>query len=120
MSGIVEFLRARIGEDEKDILPRADGRKRRESGGWSRKRRMAECEAKRRIIERHQSTEVLDHWEFGCTCGFRDHRKSECVACGNTTYDEGELTRPFGPCPDIRLLALPYADHPDFDETWRG
>jgi hypothetical protein len=78
-----------------------------------------EVEAKRRIVALHQTGPVLDHWEFGCTCGFGDHRRSEC-ACGKTTYDEGEYQRPYGPCPTLCALAQPYADHPDFREEWRG
>jgi len=59
-------------------------------------RLLAECEAKRRIIEVHLSG---DAWCDHCSGG--EHR-------GNPDA-----------CPTLRLLALPYADHPDYDETWR-
>ena len=63
---------------------------------WDPARVLAECEAKRRIVEVHLSGEA---WCDHCSGG--EHR-------GNPDA-----------CPTLRLLALPYADHPDYDETWR-
>jgi hypothetical protein len=80
---------------------------------------LAECEAKRQIVALHHSTAVADHYTFGCCCGFKDHRLSLCEGCENVTYDEGELARPYGPCPDLRILASVYADHPDYRREWR-
>ena len=80
---------------------------------------LAECEAKRAVVELHADGEVLDHWEYECTCGFSDHRLSECKGCVWHTYDEGELKRRYSPCRTLSLLALPYADHPDCREEWR-
>ena len=47
-----------------------------------------------------------------------------CRTCGGTDalYDDGTAPpdRPAAyPCPTLRLLALPYADHPDYQEEWR-
>lgn len=55
---------------------------------------LAECKAKRRIVELHQA-EDGQHPDF----------------CG---HDLREL-----PCPTLCLLALPYADHPDYRDEWR-
>ena len=83
---LTEFLLARITEDEN---------KARECEEWpdcfacpthetfNTARVLAECAAKRRIVEHH------------------------------APYAGGSGR------PTLLLLALPYADHPDYDETWR-
>lgn len=53
---------------------------------------LAECEAKRRIVEWH------------------DCEPEHVWGCGACTHDR--------PCV-LALLALPYADHPDYREEWR-
>lgn len=61
---------------------------------------LADCEARRRIIERHRPEEFADApGEFFC---------SRC-----------QRTAEVWPCPDLLDLALPYADHPDYQEAWR-
>jgi len=50
---------------------------------------LAECEAKRRIVEHHTQSE----W--------------------------GHEHDPDSPCHTLRLLALPYVDHPDWREEWK-
>jgi hypothetical protein len=62
---------------------------------------LAECEAKRRIVEEHYYMPRHESRDFG----FED---GNCVTC-----------RRQGPCVTLRLLALPYADHPEYDERWR-
>jgi hypothetical protein len=65
---------------------------------------LAECEAKRRIVEMGRFSDspesAVDYW-----------------------LDEGRGLTPspgLGAMIDVlRLLALPYADHPDYDEAWR-
>lgn len=67
---------------------------------------LAEVDAKRRIVELH-------HWEtdpalralYGVLC-------SHCSAVSLGAYREW-------PCPTLLLLALPYAGHADYDESWR-
>lgn len=109
---LVEFLKARLAEDEQTA--REAGNRRwliednmislwpenehdgfmtwptrsdaRHAVHWQPERVLAEVEAKRRIVERH-------------------------TACDDTSFGE--------PCEDLRLLALPYADHADYDEAWR-
>ena len=58
---------------------------------------LAECEAKRRIVGLHESR---PDWP-------------DCQECGDRDY-----TKPW-PCSTLRLLALPYADHPDYRPEWR-
>jgi hypothetical protein len=63
---------------------------------------LREVEAKRRILDRHQ----LGSWRSHVL----DADVVTCQACG-TPDDEW-------PCPDLRLLAMPYADHPDYQPEW--
>lgn len=75
---------------------------------WSSTRVLAECAAKRRIIELHEHAKVrpdpTDEFDFGC---WRCHHDR----------DYGVLAE--GWCDTVRALALPYADHPDYREEWR-
>lgn len=116
MTDLAEFLLARIAEDEAtarveqiDVTTFDDlahGERVFVPGGPVtnvERRVLAECEAKRRIVERH----VLAPYRFeslGLTI-------PTCEGCGTLEED--------APCPDLRLLALPYADHPDWREAWR-
>lgn len=61
---------------------------------------LAECEAKRRIVERHRGEPFAD-----------DPTTFFCV-----------VTPSYGwwPCPDLLDLASVYVDHPDFDPAWRA
>lgn len=61
---------------------------------------LAECEAKRAIAELHE--DLLDEDQGG------NLRSDGCYSCD----------APW-PCSTLRALALPYADHPDYDEDWR-
>lgn len=121
---LVEFLRARLDEDERLALLaagpigdhwQADGAMvfakhptdaivdyaGQAAGHIARHdpaRVLAEVEAKRRIVDLHA-------------------REHECVGSdgGRTANDAGEW-----PCQTLRLHGLPYADHPDYDESWRS
>lgn len=53
---------------------------------------LAECEAKRRIVERH---DVVD-------------AAGGCAFCGEPA-----------PCEHLRILTLPHSDHPDYRDEWR-
>jgi hypothetical protein len=89
-------------------------------GRWDPKRVLAEVDAKRRIIadlldERHDRNEE-DHW----------------YSCAAIVDNEGELlcldaSRAGGPCDcgrdrrverRLKILALPYAAHPDYRPEW--
>lgn len=101
---LTDFLMARIAEDEavaateavlRDGDPYFDG----EASAFERShdpaRVLAECEAKRRIVSTMQSA-INGGWQS------QSREEIEFVA-----------TR------TLRLLALPYADHPDYREEWK-
>lgn len=114
MTDLIEFLRARLDEDERlaqagrvegdlliDFKPSNGDEKHpgeaallAHIGNWDPARVLAEVETKRRIIKLHASTETL--------------AKPKCTQCDWQRW----------PCPTLRLLTLPYADHPDYDPAW--
>jgi hypothetical protein len=75
----------------------------------SRSRLLAECEAKRRIVELHRDGGESQGYLPG-GYGDMDHA---CITCGSF----GEYGEPW-PCDTLRLLALPYAKHGDWREEW--
>jgi hypothetical protein len=135
MDGLVEFLRARLDEDERIAREATGGLK--DAHRWSvlnlanhpgavgtewgalvatdtalrphadhiarhdPARVLAEVEAKRELIALHGPGEM--EYTDGDVCMICDVREPE----------------PFYPCKTLRLLALPYADHPDYREEWR-
>jgi hypothetical protein len=102
---LAEFLLARIGDDEADLRDPsgADYCDALTGAHYSNERIRAECDAKRRIVALHNNADeghdCTDGWH--APHGFRD-----------LDYDDG-------PCETLRLLALPYADHPDYREEWK-
>lgn len=118
MADLASFLLLRIANDEsaaQELLSAESPKKYRHTGwaaeAWSNpeyleegislspERLLADCNSKRRLIELHgkghECTTAESHgggW-FGAVDGCPD-------------------------CPTLRLLALPYASHPDFDDTW--
>ena len=90
---LTEFLLARIAEDEASIHAGSGGR-------YGPDRIRVECEAKRRIVER--MTEYC--WGSG---RIQSEPRPPCGVCSRVG------------CVTLRALALPYADHPDFDSTWK-
>lgn len=120
MSDLTEFLLARVGEDEAVawLVAAQQGDRPDTNDGYhwhdeydllhiAPARVLADCEAKRRIVGLHAR---IDTSLYGYPGG--DQIKATCHACRSTTLDNW-------PCPTLRLLAQPYADHPDFDERWR-
>ena len=129
---LVAFLHARLDEDEQtakglnmaarfiDGEPNFYG-----AGGlaaqnhWQRfspARVLAEVDAKRRILALHHATPSPAD-------GPADPPVTVCVECGPDTHTLWE-TDPRGargdwyPCPTLRLLVLPYRDHPDYQPAW--
>lgn len=106
MSELVEFLRARLDEDERVATVLGDDMRQ----SWAipedesvavihmhrhaPARVLAEVDAKRRLLDLH-SAEEGQHPDF-------------------CWHDKHEL-----PCPTLRLLALPYAGRPDYRPEWR-
>lgn len=64
---------------------------------------LAEVEAYRRIVELHQRDPDWSGWSGDW-----------CRTCGTASEYPTDW-----PCETLRLLALPYAEHPDYDESWR-
>lgn len=105
-----DFLLARIAEDEqahRDVLGWPDGVRRLPSA--HHERMLRGCESKRLIIEDH-----------------READRGYCRRC--VGVDEVDIGGQFPryerlslelPCPTLRALALPYADHPDYRDEWR-
>jgi hypothetical protein len=131
IGGMVEFLRARLNEDEQlareqDLLragePYSDGSGTADRDGfpsypWGAEQQelefmagpghparvLAEVQAKRRIVELHPNEQMST----------RDGDGEEW-----TDATCGRCLEPF-PCRTLCLLALPYADHEQFREEWR-
>lgn len=134
MSDIVEFLLKRIAEDEAvaraaivgdlDRLPFVEHRGGRVYIGGG-PRVLAECEAKRRIVEIHQDWPVLIQTEPTLEPADPEglnamrFRMSQQVAwMTNREYVNRFGTEP-PTTPILLALAQPYADHADFDPAWR-
>lgn len=91
MNPLIDFLLARIGEDEQVFRAAyPSGGRRVGKAFWGK--RLAECEAKRRIVR-------------SCQPDYEDALES---GDDGTSLAEEVLT----------ALALPYADHPDYHEEW--
>ena len=123
---LTEFLNARLDEDEavareavlmRDRTKFARGREPEvpDMSAWANddvlggavvsvgpERVLAEVEAKRQIIAEH-------------TCRCPDPDCGDCGACSGDHHADPTPA----PCRTLRLLALPYAGHPDYDEGWR-
>jgi hypothetical protein len=94
---LTEFLTARIAEDELQTQGMAE-----DIGQWMGDRWVAECEAKRRIVELHMAHE--ERVAFALSADLSpDHADQRRKA----THEV------------LRALALPYADHPDYRDEWR-
>ena len=101
---IVEFLSARIAEDEAVARKLLEDRTTSESGRWYERRLLLECEAKRRLIgiveaARQTALATLVRDPFG------DETEWIPQALEWTTLS-------------LNALAVPYSDHPDFNRDW--
>lgn len=94
---LTEFLLARIAEDEAVARSASEAEittvSHEHIARWNPPRVLAECEAKRRIIQIA---------EQGCEC------QASATAVGNPFWDIATL----------HALAMPYADHPDYQQEW--
>lgn len=68
---------------------------------------LLEVEAKRRLVAEIFEYEATEDGELGCCHSADDIAAGQCPG---TDLDK---------LPALRLLALPYADHPDYREQWR-
>lgn len=99
---LVEFLTARLAEDE------AEGQ-RLLAGDYDSHimddsaRVLREVVAKRKILREHPLYPV------------QNYDMDVCAQCGSPeSYGNDEAW----PCPTLRALASVYSDHPDYDEEW--
>lgn len=123
---LTEFLLARIAEDEaaaRDVVPsewafdvtadrRFEAYNDHVEVGVARV--LAECEAKRRIVERCRPQYAILYRESErLLASAFDQETVQTVGHGGPMW-------PFVGAEDIlRFLTLPYADHPDYDPAWR-
>lgn len=76
---------------------------------------LADVAAKRRIVELHALDVRTRPAQFSEATGDLLHDveyEVTCDTCGWASQD------PTSGCGTLRLLAIPYADHPDYRETW--
>lgn len=124
---VVEFLTARLDEDEQaaNFIVNAPGIP---APWWSwetlRPRYFNRADAEH--IARHDPARVLrevaakrailaEHKHAPAT-----ERSTDDFGCEICAYDRGDcVLYGWGWCKTVRLLAAPYADHPDYDESWR-
>jgi hypothetical protein len=109
VSDLAEFLLARIAEDEAEAPDIHD------DDMWSDgcscnfpARWLAECEAKRRIVELHSTEREHQCPNEDGTSDYYNHLRGWAE----------EVEHP-QVCPTLRLLALPYADSEGYREEWR-
>ena len=123
VSDIVAFLRARLDEDEAAARAIAEqvaaspdssaeiglahpdlaiGDCPSYLGDYDPARVRADVEAKRRIVAEH-------------VCPCPDPDCGDCSACSGRHHADPTPA----PCTTLRMLALPFADHPDYDEAWK-
>lgn len=100
---IVEFLSERIKEDEAAARRLLSDRSVSESGQWYERRLLLECEAKKRLIHIVESA-----------------RQSALASMVSDPYGDGQwIPEAIGwMAESLNALALPYYDHPDFEQGW--
>lgn len=97
---------------------------------WNPDRVLADVAAKRRIIELHEPTYPPGgpiygvHWEHVHVRGANGEITGDReFAVENSEPDPpdwcNQCANRCAPCPTLRLVAMPYADHPDYREEWR-
>jgi hypothetical protein len=101
---IVEFLSARITEDEAAARKLLSDKTLSKSGQWYEQRLLMECAAKRRIISIVEAA-----------------RQTALATLLSNPYGEGTQWIPEAlewTTLSLNALALPYAEHPDFEPDW--
>jgi hypothetical protein len=101
---IVEFLSARIAEDEAAARKLLSDTTLSKSAQWYEQRLLLECAAKRRIISIVETA-----------------RQTALAALVSNPYADGTQWIPEAlewTTLSLNALALPYCDHPDFEPDW--
>lgn len=87
-----EFLTARVGEDEREART---------------PRELAWCRVLRELLAIHRRNPGRDPIH-------PDH----CEGCGYEGDSDWPLTEHIDDCPELRILALLYTDHPEYRAGW--
>lgn len=105
-SEIVEFLKARLDEDEErlDAIDHIQA----PAGHMARERR--EVEVKRRIVDDHEPVILR---------GGSGARYYETTRVCRSCEPPRQFPESAVPCQTLKLLASVYADHPDYRGEWR-
>lgn len=129
MVGIVEFLNARLDEDEQAAryagaeyyeeefpaaLPAHRHARRHDPA-----RVLREITAKRAVMERHH--EVTEDHENSWMWSWYDAQRGvsqACVGCGWSGDPDMAVTDRIEDCDELRDMASVYADHEDYDHSW--
>lgn len=85
---------------------------------WNTDRVLAECDAKRRVIELHTGEHECREMHTG-TYPADWPKGANYGAAGEQWRHPSTEYFDERPCETLRLLALPYADRPGFREEWR-
>jgi hypothetical protein len=104
MSELADFILARVAEEERACQRRLRGTASDELVSVGRL--LLHCTARRKLVALHEIHFAAE----GCDAII----DGECGA-RRTGQSEREFV-----CPTLRLLALPYFDHPDYQEKWRA
>lgn len=100
---IVEFLTERIKEDEAAARKLLKDRSVSESGKWYERRLLLECEVKKRLI----------------SIVVRARQSALTSMVIDPDGDSGRIPQSIGWMSEsLNVLALPYYDHPDFEQDW--
>ncbi|HKU30027.1 MAG TPA: DUF6221 family protein [Arthrobacter sp.] len=101
---IVDFLSERLDEDEAASLRLLGDRTVSEAGKWYERRLLLECESKRRLLKIVESA----------------RQAALAAMLGNTPGQDGRWIPELiaWTTKSLNALALPYSDHPDFEEEW--
>jgi hypothetical protein len=88
---------------------------------WEPVRVLAECEAKRRIVEFHSpSRHPLNLLADRRPDRYSQKREDLGLVCEECSgHDDPYIDQEPWPCRTLAALALPYADHSDYREEWR-
>lgn len=108
LAGRKDMAVAVSGWDDDDLSQEDDDEDMAHIAHWHATRVLAECEAKRAIIERHQPREEYAHSSLTGVA---------CAACVEF-HDDADCENESWPCLTLRVLALPYAAHPLHRRAW--
>ena len=105
MSDLADFLLARIAEEERACQAQLYGRASTAEQLMSPGRLLLHCSARRKVVALHE-IHVVDAGR-------------ETMIDGESGSCRGARTERAFICPTLRVLALPYFDHPDYQPHWQ-